>query len=1106
MHTGRWSLAAVALCALAAGSASRSAAQGVTTGAISGIITDVSGAPVPSAQVQVINRSTGATNGATTRDNGQYTVVGLEVGGPYTIVVRRIGFEPGQRDGLRVTLGQTTRLDLQLRPQAVALSTVTVTAANNPVISPTKTGVSTLVSDSALRRLPTLNRNFTDFVTLVPQIRSSYRGPNSPLGISGGGVNDRYNNIQIDGASENDLFGLGATGQPGGQANSKSVAFESVKEYQVLLSPFDIRQGNFAGAQINAVTRGGTNEFHGSAYVYGYNQNLARNVDVIRSAPYTQQQYGFSLGGPILRDRLFFFVNPEWQRRSQPANGPYVGQPAGAPVPVFVSPDTITAFSNVLQNQYGIPAGSPNLFTNRNPLLNVFGRIDLVRLPFNSRLVLRENYGQGDNDIFSRSRSVNGTFNLTSNGYRFRSIKRGTVGQLYSSFANGVSNELFVGYNTIRDRRAPFSSAPQITVTTASAAGSGTATVRAGAEQFSQGNELDQTVLELTDNITIPAGAHQIVVGTKNEFFKFRNLFAQSSYGVWSFGSLANLASGTANSYTVGVVPPNGDPNARFRAVTYGFYAEDIWTVTDRFTLQYGLRVDIPTLGNRPPTNPLFLQQTGINTAVVPSGAPQWSPRVGFNWDATGDQRNQVRGGAGIFVGRPAYVWVGNVFANNGVTGGVQNLTCSGSVPRPPFNTAAITSPPTACANGLTAQAGGEIDILDKRLRLPSNARFSAGYDHRFLNGTVLSLEALYTKGLNNFFYVNRALVGPQGQDRFGRVLFGEIAPTGISQPVYGNAQRREIYLVRNASVDYAYDFTATLQRQFTRAFGGSVAYTYGRSYTAQDQTSSRAVSNFRFGRATAGNEFVPKAGRSVFDIPNRVVAQASYSFPTNTSLSFIYTGQSGNAYDYVYGGFGGRGDLNADGTQGNDLVYVPTDVNDPNQIQWATSSAVRSTATPAQKLADVQAQKSAFESYVNSEACLRESRGSILGRNSCRAPWLNNLNVSLRQSIRVPQLRGHNLSVQLDVFNFLNFLNSNWGQVKVPSFQGSQNLLTVVGSCAASAYDPVAAKCNTPASASSAFGTGAVPVVTFNTGLQRYIVLPAASYYQMQLSARYSF
>lgn len=320
MIKSRWFLALTVLLALITGSISLAGAQGVTTGAIFGIVTDASGAPVEGARVEVLNSSTGAKAGASTHANGQYTVFGLEVGGPYSVTLRRIGFQPTRRDNIRISLGQTARADIQLAAQAAALSAVTVTASpNDAVISPTKTGVATSISDSTLRRLPSLDRNFTDFVMLTPQVSTSSSG------LSGGGVNNRFNQIQIDGSSETDLFGLGSTGQPGGQAGGKSIGIESVKEYQILLSPFDVRQGNFSGLLVNAVTQSGTNDFHGSAYAYGRNQSFTRSQDFIGN--YSKEQFGFALGGPIVRDKVLFFINPEFQRLSSPATGFSLGSP-----------------------------------------------------------------------------------------------------------------------------------------------------------------------------------------------------------------------------------------------------------------------------------------------------------------------------------------------------------------------------------------------------------------------------------------------------------------------------------------------------------------------------------------------------------------------------------------------------------------------------------------------------------------------------------------------------------------------------------------------------------------------------------------------------------
>jgi len=292
---------AVAALAMLAFSPARAAAQGVTTGAIAGTVTDDAGQGVEGVQVQLRNPRTGLNIGAVTRATGYYVIQGIEPDANYSITVRRIGFSPITRNNIVISLGQTRREDFKLTHEAAVLSTVTVTASNDAIMNATKTGTSTTISDSALRRLPTLNRNFADFVQLVPQV-STTTGY-----LSGGGVNLRQNAIQIDGAQSGDLFGLGTTGQPGAQASAKSIPLDAVKEYQVLLSPFDVRQGNFGGLLINAVTKSGTNDFHGTLYANTRNQNLTRTQPYLTD--FSQQQYSASLGGPIMQDKLFFFVS-----------------------------------------------------------------------------------------------------------------------------------------------------------------------------------------------------------------------------------------------------------------------------------------------------------------------------------------------------------------------------------------------------------------------------------------------------------------------------------------------------------------------------------------------------------------------------------------------------------------------------------------------------------------------------------------------------------------------------------------------------------------------------------------------------------------------------
>jgi len=1057
MHLSRRSLAALATVALVAG-ASTAAAQGVTTGGISGVVSDPSGTGIESAQVQVVNTATGARAGAVTRANGIYTIAGLDVGGPYTVSVRRIGFQPVEKAGVNVPLGQSVRVDFHMSQQAATLTGVQVTAsAANAVISPTHTGVGTNVSDSALRRLPSLNRNFTDFVALTPQVSTTL--PTG--GLSGGGVNNRYNQITIDGSNETDLFGLGATGQPGGQANGKSIGIEAVKEYQVLLSPFDVRQGNFAGLLVNAVTKSGTNQFHGSVYGYGRNQSFTRDEPYLND--YKQTQYGFSLGGPIIPDKVLFFTNLEKQSYSSPMTGIYLGA-AG----YNVTAADVDAAKSVLQG-YGLPTGSAGLVKIQNPLTNFFGRLDFPSLPFNSSAVLRYNYGSATSQAIARGSTGNfPTLALTSNQYQYASTKHSPALELRTRFGNGAYNELLASYTRIRDPRTATGDAnmPQVTVDIPGAA------LVVGTERYSQGNQVNQDIVELTDNVTLPVGAHTLTIGTQNEFYKAYNLYAQAVNGVWSFDSLDSLQKGQAWQYIIGVpAPGTGNGHVQFRTSSLSGYIQDMWAVTPNFNLTYGLRADVARFSNRPPTNPDIQTNYQRNTADIPSGHIQWSPRVGFNWDVTGDQRNQLRGGVGAFTGHPAYVWLSNAFQNSGLTG-VNLLTCQGKNPAPAFNAAAVQTPPTACANGLTASAGSEVDLVQPDVRMPQTLRGSLGYDHDLGHNLVATLEGLYTKALYSPFYYNLALGNPVGTDAHGRVLYGTKPNTPTT--VGG---RSTVIDVGNESKDHFYNLTAQLQRRFAGNWEGSAAYTYSRGWDVQSFTSSTAYSQYRYGRVWAGNQLDQTATRSSFEQRHRVVMDGSYTFPSLTTVSFIYNGASGIPYNFVY-----TSDMNGDGLTANDPVYIPKSVSDPNEIQFAaTYKAPNGTVYTAAQ------QQAAFDQFINSNDCLKSQRGHIMSRNSCTAPWTNTVNLSLRQSLRM--FGAQNLSAQLDIFNFGNLLNKNWGR-----YTTTYSEVNLLGLASGTAGLPSGSLVNSQG------------VFTFDPSTKVFDYNRLESNYQMQLSLRYSF
>ena len=995
------------------------AAQGVTTGAITGTVTDQQGAPLEGVQIQVVNSSTGITAATLTRVGGRYTVPSLEVGGPYAITARRIGYAPQTRDTLRVSLGQALRIDFRLTEQAQVLSGVTVTAAaENAIISSAHTGVGTHISDSAISRLPSLNRDFTDFARLAPQVSTAGNG------LSGGGVNNRFNNIQIDGASNSDLFGLSSTPTPGGLSGAKSISIEAVKEYQVLLSPFDVRQGNFTGLLVNAVTKRGTNDLTGSLYGFFRDQALTRTQPYLND--FRQMQIGGSLGGAIIRDKVHFFIAPEIQSQRQPSSGPAITS-TDAPV----TQAQIDQFNASLAN-FGIQGGSGAAVERENPNTNIFARLDF-NLPYNSRLVLRHNYAYAQQDVFFRdpTTAATPTFGLTSNVYGITNETNSTVAQLFTNFSNGWSNEFLVSYQTIDDFRETPVHSPEVTITVPQADGSGTARLVAGTERSSHGNELSQRVIEITDNFTFPVGAHTITVGTRNQLYEPDNLFAQNRFGTWTFTSQAAFDAGTPSNYQVSVPVGGGNGRAKFKAATYGGYVQDLWQVTSNVNVTAGLRVDVPVFHDKPADNPTFTTQfPGRSTADVPSSQIQYSPRVGFNWDVTGDQRNQLRGGVGVFNGPPAYVWLSNAFGNTGVMG-FAGLTCAGAVGTPTappaFNQANADSPPAACGGGATAALGSAINLIRDDFRFPQDIKASLGFDREIVPGYIGTVEVLYSRAMYAPFYENIALAGPQGTDRNGRVMYGTISG-GNPAVAYVVPARTQVYDLTNSDKDYSYNITVGVQRPFRDRFEGSLYYTYSQARDVQSTLNSTASSNFNQGRDVSGDITKHDLARSKWEQPHRFVASGTYSFPTRTDLSFIYNGAIGAPFDYTYTGSGQLGDMNADGRAGNDLVYIPTDVRDIEEIAF---SAIAGGAT----IAD---QQDALEAFIDDNECLREQRGRIMGRNTCRSEWQHVLNLSLRQSLPPLRVLGgssrfgtENLSFQFDVFNFLNLLNKEWGLEK---------------------------------------------------------------------------
>ncbi|HYT03967.1 MAG TPA: carboxypeptidase regulatory-like domain-containing protein [Gemmatimonadales bacterium] len=982
-------------------------AQGVASAAVAGRVTDDAGTPVPDAQLALINTATGQRYATRSATDGRYFLENVQPGGPYSAEARALGFELVRVTGISLSLGQRFSLDLTMKRAAVEVAGVTVEARNDPLTSPARTGAGQFISDSLVRRLPSLTRNFTDFVDAVPQVSRS----------SAAGQNNRFNNIQIDGAVNNDLFNLGSTqGQPGGQVNAKAITLEAISQYQVLIAPFDVRQGGFAGGLINAVTKRGENEFHGTAFFDHQDDALVGNsLSGLPFGTFNQNQFGGSFGGPIIKDRLHFFLAAEHQARTAPDAGPDIGvDPVRA---TGISPDSAQRFVTILQSKaYPVSAGTFGQQTQPTPNTNLFGRLDW-QASQNNIVTIRYNHLDGTDLSVGRG----SFYSFSSNGVDRQNHTNSVVAQLNSTIRSRLFNELIVQYQNIHDERNPTSSFPQVQVATKSDTGGGfagpTRTLVAGAEQFSQANRLDQKIVEVTDNLTFAAGGtHKVTVGTHNEFFRFQNLFLAQSIGLWNFTSLANLDGGIASSFArVLPYPGTTRPVADFHVQQFGVYLQDQWQATPRLDITYGLRMDLPRLPDQPRYNPTADSVFQIDTRQVPSGNVLWSPRVGFNYDATGDRSTVIRGGAGLFSGRPAYVWLSNAYGNSGresVTLTCANRTATDSVPA---FTLDPNNQPTACKNqsSVSSSALMTVNYFDKSFKFPQVWKFDVGVDHELPRGVLGTFEALLSVSSSTLLMRDRNIGSVASYTVGGRPLYGTYASNGTPTTNFVDTRFDKVLEHYNGSGDWGMSFTWQLQKRFGNGFEATGAYSYQHVVDRVSLTSDIATSNYAFDPIRYDPND-PESGRSAFDIPHKVTLTGTVNLPSGFQFSAMYVGRSGTPYSYVY-----AGDANADGYPNrsasvrgeNDLVYVPRSRSDillQNAADWT-----------------------ALDSYIQNEPCLNQSRGTIVKRYACSPPWREFLNVRLTGTL--PTLHGHHAEAILEIFNFLNLVNRNWGLQRDP-------------------------------------------------------------------------
>jgi hypothetical protein len=978
-------------------------------------------------------------------------------------------------------LGERREVRLVLHPVAARLDTMMVVGRAIADRAHVDGGTAMTISDSLIDRLPTLNRDLYDFLRLVPQI-STQIGLSNP-GISAAGMNFRLNNFLINGVSERTLSG----GVSQAFAGVRSVPLDAVREYQVLLAPYDVRYGDFAGALVNTVTKSGTNELRGSAFVYGRTDRLSRGGDLAPATSYERAQYGFSIGGPVVRDRLQFFVAPELQRFTYPASGPYVGQPPTAEPQLPVDVAYLSRFETIMR-QYGLTAGSAGPIEIGNPLRNVFTRLDLALPRWHSRIALWDNWGDGEDRVLSRASSRD-TFSLSS--YELTRRSRGNVAtvQVHTALlrAGGGHNELLLSSGAGGLDGVGAVEQPIVRVSVPSTSGS-RVTLNSGTNEVAQRADFDSRSFSVKDNLTLPIGsAHVVTLGAEMERFAIRRGNGIGSYGTWSFASLDDFALGVAERYDVRVGYEQTE--TELRGAQYAAYLGDQWRVTGRLSLTAGLRADMLAVDGHPPAQPLIDTLFGRRTDEMPRRRVELSPRLGFVWDVVGSGEHLMRGGLGIFTGRYPLAWAHSALSSYGAASGV--LSCGVSAPgsrqpSPPFSPD-YRSPPTACAGGASLGAAfhGDVDLLDHDLRMARVARGSVAYEWRLPRRLLLTNEALITRSLSDFVFVNLNLSDSTGTDANGRVMYGTIAPNAAAT-VRRRSDFSEVIDLRNTALNHSAQLTTRLESTRTVGMGGFVSYTYSRVRDVQTplRVNTRGTVTWAGARAVSGRHDDLTASRSSNDIPHHVVIAGTYTAPwrrARTALAFYYVGESGRPFTFVATGSRGHGDLNADGSNANDPIYVPRDAMDTTEIRFSGSSD----SVLADNSLGVQAirerrQREAFGARIERTSCLRRQRGRILERNSCREPWSHTTLASLRQWIPVGR---RTLEAEVEVFNLLNLMNADWGRRR----EAAPGLLEHVGQDS----DPT---------------RGSRPVFRFDMTGSDWKTVQQQSAFQLQLALRYRF
>jgi hypothetical protein len=1032
-------------------------AQGVTTSTLSGTVTDANGEALPGSNVVATHEPSGTQYGTSVNPNGRFTIPNMRVGGPYKIAISFVGYQLQTISDVYLKLGETYNINAKMQEEGTELNEVVVSGVQDKLLSSERNGAVTNVGSGQILTLPSISRSINDMTRITPQATSTSNG-------AIGGGNYRQNYITVDGSEFNNTFGIGTNLPAGGSP----ISLDAVEEISINITPYDVRQSAFIGSAINAVTRSGTNNFSGSAYWF-FRSEKQQGDKVRNNAPFTKQDlnedtYGFRLGGPIIKNKLFFFINAEKTNTVKPGQQNFAAtdaKPFGPENPNVSRPtaDELTTISNFLRENYNYETGAFDNYDFESENTKLTGRLDW-NINQNHRVSLRYSQVESKSPSFLSSSTTgsnvvygSGAGRLNSNSLWFRNSNYYQEQNFYSlaleanSTFGKIANTFRASYTNQNDPRSSDSEVfPFVDILD----GSGTPFTSFGYEPFTYGNLRDVKSFSIVDFIYFNYGIHNFTAGVQFDVQKTRNGFQRFGTGYYVFNSWDDFANGAnprdyAITYSLAPGFAQAFPEVGF--AQYSAYVQDEIDVTSKLKITGGLRVDLPTFPAVPEvkTHPLVADLTfggeTVDTGVMPDTKLMVSPRLGFNYDVRGDRSLQLRGGTGVFTGRVPTVWIVAQSGDAGLLQFTEAFNGQDNVPGPfrvdPYRPDAPPVPGTAVPASVSA--------IDPDFKFPQTWKSSLAVDIKLPMGFVGSLEGIYNKDINVALGRNPNLVAPQAldvRDANGDLIYADrrpiyprfntdkyLNPLISGQPVApgttrdgapvsssNDASAFNPVILDNASDGYYWSVTAKLEKQFDNGLSAFFAYTKSQSKVLYDGIGDQLLNTWSLTPiANTGN--APGMSYAGYVVPDRIVAgltfRKEYLRHLATSISLFMEGSIQGRYSYTYGG-----DFNRDG-QTNDLIYIPYDASEITFSDFTYSGVVYTAAQ----------QSALFFKYIEQDEYLSSRRGQYAERNGAKLPWRNQVDLKITQDI-FTNLGGKKNTLQLsvDIFNLGNRLNKHWG------------------------------------------------------------------------------